>query len=96
MVLSVITTMNMIDYKKLYLNFFGYGEQSYIPCEFCGNFAVDVHHIYPKGMGGSKTKDHIENLMGVCRYCHDRAHAHQYTKGYLTIVHLKFMKEHIL
>ena len=87
----MVKNTRLVRHKKIYLEYFGYGEQSYIPCELCGNFAVDVHHIYPKGMGGSKTKDHIENLMGVCRYCHDRAHDHQYTKEYLTDIHLKFM-----
>jgi len=32
--------------------------------------AVDVHHLIPRGLGGSKTKDYIENLMGLCRKCH--------------------------
>ena len=31
----------MQNYKKIYLNYFGYGEQ-----EACQNEAVDVHHIW--------------------------------------------------
>lgn len=42
----------------------------FIPCEVCGNKAVDIHHIKARGMGGSKTMDVIDNLMAVCRVCH--------------------------
>ena len=44
-----------------------------IPCESCGGRAVDVHHLERRGMGGSKTKDTIENLVAVCRDCHRQA-----------------------
>jgi hypothetical protein len=53
---------------KLYLDYFDYHD--FIPCEVCGGKAVDIHHINCRGMGGSKTKDEIENLMAVCRECH--------------------------
>lgn len=39
-------------------------------CEMCFAPAQDIHHIYCKGMGGSKKKDYIENLMALCRRCH--------------------------
>lgn len=44
-----------------------------MPCEICGSRARDVHHIESRGMGGDPTKkrDVIENLMGLCRRCHD-------------------------
>jgi len=61
----------MVKYKRLYAKFFGYGIDDWIPCEICGNTLNDVHHILPKGMGGTD-KDHILNLMGVCRDCHDK------------------------
>ena len=82
----------MIKYKKVYLKYFGYGEQDYIPCEVCGFEAVDVHHIYPKGMGGSKTKDNIENLMGLCRTCHTEAHDEQISKEELQRIHNTHLK----
>ena len=47
-----------------------YDEFDFIPCEVCGAKAVDIHHIDARGMGGSKTKDVIDNLMAVCRQCH--------------------------
>ena len=60
----------MKKHTKIYLKHFGYGMEDYIPCEVCGSRAVDIHHIDCRGMGGSKSKDEIENLMAVCRSCH--------------------------
>ena len=48
-------------------------------CFMCGSWnATDIHHISPKGMGGSKCKDLIENLTALCRMCHDRCHKSKY------------------
>jgi 5-methylcytosine-specific restriction endonuclease McrA len=57
-------------HTKIYLDYFGYYPGEHIPCEVCGTTAVDIHHIKSRGMGGSSTKDFIENLMAVCRECH--------------------------
>ena len=47
-----------------------------IMCEYCGKRRmVDVNHIDPRGMGGSKTRDNPEDLIGVCRKCHDKFEA---------------------
>lgn len=55
-------------HTKVYVDHFGWSD--FYPCEVCGARAVDIHHIHPRGMGGSKTKDKIENLMALCRSCH--------------------------
>jgi 5-methylcytosine-specific restriction endonuclease McrA len=60
----------MKNHTKIYLKYFGYGIDDYIPCEVCDNKAVDIHHIEARGMGGSNTKDVIENLQALCRQCH--------------------------
>jgi len=60
----------MKSYTKTYLSYFGYALDDFIPCEVCGNRAVDIHHIDCKGMGGSKLKDNIENIMALCREHH--------------------------
>ena len=52
------------------MEYFGFVLDDFIPCEICGTRANDIHHIENRGSGGSKTKDHIENLMAVCRPCH--------------------------
>lgn len=60
----------MKRHTRIYLDFFGYFEDDYICCEICRKRAVDIHHIDARGMGGSKHKDTIENLMALCRMCH--------------------------
>ena len=53
------------------MNFFGYDiSDTYIPCEMCSSPVVDIHHLEKR----NKTKnDFIENLMGLCRDCHNNA-----------------------
>ena len=60
----------MKKHTKLYLDYFGYGIEDFIPCESCGVKAVDIHHIEARGMGGDKNADNINNLMALCRQCH--------------------------
>ena len=45
-------------------------------------------------MGGSKLKDFIANLMGLCRVCHDKYGDKTQYKDLLKDVHLDFMKKH--
>jgi 5-methylcytosine-specific restriction endonuclease McrA len=61
----------MVKYKKVYRDFFGVGDDDVVLCEICDQPAVDLHHVSRKGMGGSKEKDYIENLMALCRRCHE-------------------------
>ena len=81
----------MIKHKRIYKEFFKYAEQDFVPCELCGNQAVDVHHIEARGMGGSKTKDHIVNLMGVCRECHNKCGANVDYNKKAQNTHIEFM-----
>ena len=61
----------MKNHTRVYLEYFGIDEEDpFIACEICGQRAVDIHHIEARGMGGSKKKDRIENLMALCRKCH--------------------------
>lgn len=84
----------MKKHTKIYCDYFGIGEQDYVSCEWCGcRRAVDIHHIEPKKRGGSKDKDYIENLMGLCRECHIEAEAKRISKEELTKVHLKRVKQ---
>ena len=64
----------MKNHTKVYLKHFGYGIEDFIPCECCGDRAVDIHHIKARGMGGVKNNrlDIIENLQAVCRSCHTK------------------------
>jgi len=60
----------MTKHCRIYMKYFDYGEQDVILCEACGRPAKDIHHIEGRGKG----KDVIENLIALCRQCHDRAH----------------------
>ena len=79
----------MKKYTRTYLNYFGYDETDFIPCEVCNKQAVDIHHIQAKGMGGSKTKDNIENIMALCRECHIKYGDKKQYKDFLTEIHEK-------
>jgi hypothetical protein len=66
----------------------------YIPCEVngCTCRAVDIHHIDRRGMGGSKTKDYIENLVGLCRNHHDKAENDPLFNEEVRQMHLKMIR----
>lgn len=77
----------MKKYTRTYLNYFGYDETDFISCEVCNKQAVDIHHIQAKGMGGSNTKDNIENIMALCRECHIKYGDKKQYKEFLTDIH---------
>jgi 5-methylcytosine-specific restriction endonuclease McrA len=60
-----------------------------IECEICGKMAVDIHHLIFKQMGGSKLLDYIENLIAVCRDCHNKCHDHPEFNNKAKEIHLK-------
>ena len=80
-----------MNYKQKYLKYHGYGEQEFIPCEYSGQKAVDIHHIDARGMGGdpTKSKDKIENLMALCRKDHETYGDIKEYKQLLRLIHLK-------
>ena len=85
----------MEKHTKVYLKFFP-SHSGFYHCEICHTQATEIHHIKRRSEFGSKTKDQqdkIENLIALCRTCHDKAHANVFTKEYLTEVHLKTMKQ---
>lgn len=79
----------MQKHTKNYLKYFGYWEQSWIPCELCSSTATDIHHILYRSQWWW---DDILNLVWLCRKCHDKAHAWDYDAEYLTDKHLQFMQ----
>ena len=76
-------------HTKLYITYFDYIMDDFIPCEMCNQRAVDIHHIEPRGSGGSKTKDFIENLMALCRSCHIKAENSKEFNKLCKIEHLR-------
>ena len=77
----------MKHHVKIYLDYFGYGEQDVILCEACHRLAVDIHHINGRG----KDKDVIVNLMALCRKCHNMAHQEKISKSELQYIHNSFL-----
>lgn len=82
-----VKTGHMKKHTRLYLDEMNYDETDFIPCEVCGVKATDIHHIDARGMGGSKTSDYIENLMALCRNCHERWGDIKHHKDFLRDVH---------
>ena len=67
----------MERHVKNYLDAFGFSGMEFMPCEVCGASAVDIHHVEPRRNFGSKRKveqDKVDNLVALCRNCHDKAH----------------------
>jgi len=45
-------------------------------CAVCHSWeGTDIHHLQAKQAGGSKCKDYIENLICLCRSCHNKCHS---------------------
>lgn len=83
-------------HTKVYLNavYPDYCEGEFLPCEKCGRRLIDIHHLEAKGMGGSKILDIIENLMGLCRKCHNEFGDEERYMSMLTEIHKKFLDYH--
>jgi hypothetical protein len=80
----------MQKHIKVYMNYYGYEISDFIPCEACGAKSNDIHHIVFRSKFGKKTKDQqdaIENLIALCRECHNKAHDNKLTKEWLTELH---------
>jgi len=83
----------MKPYTKKLMDFYGYSTGDFIPCETCGREAIDTAHIKAKGMGGSKLKDTIDNLMFSCRECHVRYGDKKQYMDFLKEAHGLFMED---
>lgn len=84
----------MQSHTKIYINYFGFTIADFIGCEVCGNKATEIHHIDCRGMGGDPQlkKDVIENLMAMCRECHNYYGDKKEFMDKLIQAHLTFMK----
>lgn len=81
----------MKKHTKIYMDYFDYGEGDFIPSEISGERAVAIHHIDCRGMGGSKEKDVIENLMALTFDEHEKYGDKKQYMDFLKGIHLEFM-----
>ena len=70
----------MKQYIKNYVTHHNIGEQDILLCKLDGSLAADIHHIKYKSRGGS---DEVDNLIALCRSCHNKAHANILTEEFL-------------
>ena len=87
----------MKKHVKIFMEYWNISIADITPCFACeGEDGVinDVHHIENKKSGGDPQglQDRIDNLIGLCRKCHDKAH---FEKGYNEICKEK-LNERIL
>lgn len=87
----------MTKHLKIYLEGSGFNKEDFIRCEIegenCSCMATEIHHIDARGMGGDPQgkKDVFENLMAVCRCCHEEYEGNKDFKPLLRKIHkLKF------
>ena len=74
----------MIKYKKIFIDYWGYTIADYIPCACCNSKSIDIHHLIFKSQGG---KDEPDNLISLCRECHNKAHADTDFNNHLKQIH---------
>lgn len=86
----------MKNHTKIYMDFFGFKIAEDCICEIpdCQKFAKDINHIKARGMGGNPSgdKDHIENLMAMCREHHLEFGDVREKEQWLIEIHYAFMK----
>lgn len=81
----------MQEYTKVYLDSFGLDETDYVKCECCDNKATEIHHILTR----KKLSSHlirIENLMAICRTCHEEYGDRIYLMAMLLTIHQKILE----
>ena len=77
----------MKAHTKIYFDYYGIayypgGEHEPINCEVCKKRAVDIHHV-----DYNRKNNDIDNLIALCRGCHEDAHNEVLTKGDLRVAH---------
>jgi len=68
------------NYRKIFFDYWGLSIVDIPQCWGCYQRpAVEIHHLTPKGMGGSKKNSYNvpNNLFPVCRPCHTLAHSNR-------------------
>jgi hypothetical protein len=85
-------TWDMKPHHKIYMSFFDYSTTDFIPSELSGQRSIDLHHIERRGIGGSKQKDFIENLIALTREEHEKYGDRKQYMRFLYFKHLSFIR----
>ena len=63
-------------------------------CSVCSSWnGTYIHHVSAKQSGGSKCKDYIENLICLCRKCHDKCHKDKQYNKKARIINLRLIAD---
>jgi len=82
----------MLKHTSVYTKHFNIGQEEHHYCEICGLKATGgIHHLSRRGMGGSKDKDYIENLMALCKEHHQACEDHIPLNKLAKIIHENFI-----
>ena len=76
----------MKKHVKIYYKAHGYNDTDWVSCQVCQKTASDVHHCVFRSQGG---KDTSENLIALCRACHELAHFRGKKEDWLHLEHLQ-------
>lgn len=68
------------------MKYFGFDVSSFIPCEVCGGQCTEIHHLTPRSLRKDLVNK-IDNLMALCRTCHERAHNDRQFNDDLRLIH---------
>lgn len=71
------------------MQYFDFGQTEFIPCECCGSKATEIHHIN----GRCKDCDVIQNLMALCRDCHNKAEREEMKPQEFQFIHLDYIQQ---
>jgi hypothetical protein len=80
----------MQKHTRIYFDYFDYKVASEAMCEACGAPGNDIHHIHGR-LG--KDRDSIQNLVCLCRRCHERAH---FSKNHVTPDEFQYIHNYFL
>lgn len=85
----------MKPYIKTYLSYFKLDNPDEGIDELFGFMGNNVHHIYARGMGGSKLRDNIENLMCLRQDVHEIVGDKSAFRELLIDAHKLYMQEQL-
>lgn len=87
----------MTRHYKIYSEHFGYMPGEAMVCELTGFVSRnnELHHIFPRGMGGRPSMDRIDNIMCIRHDLHGKYGDKTQYRDFLIEAHKKFIDDRI-